>query len=201
MREIEIYDLRSTVWPKLIVWDFDLTLLSIHSWGAGIRAEDVASRTLSDDVADIDFFRHFVDRAQEQGIAVAIASFGQYEVIQAYMDRIIGRGVFNRENISTPSHFGTNDGCIMRGGKVPMLRALACRMLEACPTDLKVLASDIIFFDDSWDNVRGAIEHGFIHSVHVDRRGFCEHLWNEVKSPLNMDSLFDVCKFDDPLKF
>jgi len=99
-----------------------LTLLSIHSWGAGIRAEDVASRTLSDDVADIDFFRHFVDRAQEQGIAVAIASFGQYEVIQAYMDRIIGRGVFNRENISTPSHFGTNDGCIMRGGKVPMLR-------------------------------------------------------------------------------
>ena len=102
MREIEIYDLRSTVWPKLIVWDFDLTLLSIHSWGAGIRAEDVASRTLSDDVADIDFFRHFVDRAQEQGIAVAIASFGQYEVIQAYMDRIIGRGVFNRENISTP---------------------------------------------------------------------------------------------------
>lgn len=74
-------------------------------------------------------------------------------------------------------------------------------MLEACPTDLKVLASDIIFFDDSWDNVCGAIEHGFIHSVHVDRRGFCEHLWNEVKSPLNMDSLFDVCKFDDPLKF
>ena len=122
MREIEIYDLRSTVWPKLIVWDFDLTLLSIHSWGAGIRAEYVASRTLSDDVADIDFFRHFVDRAQEQGIAVAIASFGQYEVIQAYMDRIIGRGVFNRENISTQSLFGTNDGCIMRGGKVPMLR-------------------------------------------------------------------------------
>ena len=38
------------------------------------------------------------------------------------MDRIIGRGVFNRENICTPSHFGTNDGCIMRGGKVPMLR-------------------------------------------------------------------------------
>ena len=108
--------------PKLIVWDFDLTVLSIHSWAAGIRQKDVADRTLYDDVADLAFFRHFVQRALEQGFAVAIASFGQYEVIQAYMDRIVGRGVFNRENIATPSKFGSKDGRALRGGKFRCLR-------------------------------------------------------------------------------
>ncbi|ACO68405.1 hypothetical protein MICPUN_55064 [Micromonas commoda] len=185
--------------PKLIVWDFDLTVLSIHSWAAGIRQKDVADRTLYDDVADLAFFRHFVQRALEQGFAVAIASFGQYEVIQAYMDRIVGRGVFNRENIATPSKFGSKDGRALRGGKVPMLKSLACKMLRASPQELSLRKSDIIFFDDSWDNVCGAIENGFIHSVLVDCRGFCEQLWNEVKCPLGMDNFCDASKLDDSL--
>jgi hypothetical protein len=44
---------------------------------------DVAGRSLEQDVADAEFFRAFVGRAVAKGIQVAIASFGQYEVIQA----------------------------------------------------------------------------------------------------------------------
>ena len=104
-----------------MVFDFDLTILSIHSWGERVRPEDVASRSLEDDVADLEFFRVFVERALASGIKVAIASFGVYEVIQAYMDRAVGPGVFTRANISTPSQHGTKDGHVVRGGKVPQL--------------------------------------------------------------------------------
>lgn len=127
MGDVKKRDSCLSIRPKLIVWDFDLTVLSIHSWVAGIRPKDVANRTLYEDVADLAFFRHFVQRALEQGFAVAVASFGQYEVIQAYMDRIMGRGVFNRENIATPSKFGSRDGCTLRGGKVPMLKVCETR--------------------------------------------------------------------------
>ena len=48
---------------KLVVFDFDLTILSIHSWGERVRPEMVASRCLEDDVADLEFFRIFIDRA------------------------------------------------------------------------------------------------------------------------------------------
>lgn len=111
----------SNTQTKLVVFDFDLTILSIHSWGERVRPEDVASRSLEDDVADLEFFRVFVERALASGIKVAIASFGVYEVIQAYMDRAVGPGVFTRANISTPSQHGTKDGHVVRGGKVPQL--------------------------------------------------------------------------------
>ena len=39
----------------------------------------------------------------------------------------MGRGVFNRENIATPSKFGSRDGCTLRGGKVPMLKVCETR--------------------------------------------------------------------------
>lgn len=45
----------------------------------------------------------------------------------------------------------------------------------------------------------GAIENGFIHSVLVDCRGFCEQLWNEVKCSLGMDNFCDASKLDDSL--
>lgn len=111
----------STSTPALIIWDFDLTILSLHSWGERIRPQDVAQRSLEQDVADLEFFRTFVQRALAKGVKVAVASFGVYEVIQNYMDRVVGPGVFTRENISTPSQHGTLDGHVVEGGKVPQL--------------------------------------------------------------------------------
>jgi hypothetical protein len=57
--------------PSLVVWDFDLTLLSIHSWGARIHPSDVAHRSLEQDIADLEFFRAFVKRALAKGVQVS----------------------------------------------------------------------------------------------------------------------------------
>ena len=70
---------------RLVVWDFDLTILSVHSWTENIKPEDFASRDVREDVADIEFFQKFVCRALERDVKVAVASFGRYEVIQAYL--------------------------------------------------------------------------------------------------------------------
>ena len=107
--------------PRLVVWDFDLTILSVHSWTENIKPEDVASRDIREDVADLEFFQKFVCRALERDVKVAVASFGRYEVFQEYLDRAVGPGKFSRDNITTPSQYGLSDGCAMQGGKVPML--------------------------------------------------------------------------------
>ena len=71
------------------MFDFDLTILRIHSWGERVRPEDVEHRDFDRDVADLAFFRAFVLALRDAGVQVAIASFGQYEVIQRYMDRAL----------------------------------------------------------------------------------------------------------------
>lgn len=87
------------------------------------------------DFTDLAFFTALVHLLRERGVAVAIASFGRYEVIQAYMDRAFGivvgdaaseaTRIFTRTSISTPSTVGVHDGFVVPGGKIPQLQALA----------------------------------------------------------------------------
>eukprot|EP00227_Mantoniella_beaufortii_P020266 CAMPEP_0197580076 /NCGR_PEP_ID=MMETSP1326-20131121/3951_1 /TAXON_ID=1155430 /ORGANISM="Genus nov. species nov., Strain RCC2288" /LENGTH=190 /DNA_ID=CAMNT_0043143727 /DNA_START=89 /DNA_END=661 /DNA_ORIENTATION=+ len=171
---------------NLIVFDFDLTILNIHSWSERIAPRDVPFRNLEEDVADLEFFRAFVGRALDKGIEIAIASFGMYEVIQGYMDRAVGPGVFTRENISTPSQHGTKDGFVVQGGKVPQLRSLTSRLLKVPPGEVPAAASGVLFFDDSSENIEAALQAGFTHSVST-KQFFTRHLWDEVKGTLGME--------------
>jgi hypothetical protein len=171
---------------ELVVFDFDLTILRIHSWGERIRPENVAARNLEDDVADLAFFRDFVTRLTLANVKVAIASFGQYEVIQKYVDRVFGDGqtFFSRENISTPSQHGAKDGYCVVGGKVPQLHALTTKLLGAGKADAAqrewvAIKKRVAFLDDSVENVKGALEAGFSRSALVDSRGFTEEHWRE----------------------
>ena len=172
---------------RLVVFDFDLTVLRIHSWGERVRPEDVEHRDLDEDVADLAFFRAFVLALENAGVRVAIASFGQYEVIQKYMDLTFGRGqtVFGRKNVSTPSAVGFRDGSSVPGGKVPQLCALVEDALfdgqEKASLDAGVwqaAVQDVAFFDDDEQNVRGAERAGFRRAALVDRDvGFTRESW------------------------
>jgi len=133
---------------KVVVWDFDLTILSIHSFGERIAPAAVAVRSMEADFRDLAFFRRVVSELRSRSIDVAVASFGRYDVIQAYMDRIfedasvdssIGSRVFDRANILTPSTVGLPDGCSMPGGKNTLLQHI-CEKHGAMPRD-------VIFFD------------------------------------------------------
>ena len=149
---------------RLVVFDFDLTILRIHSWGERVRPEDVEHRDLDRDVADLAFFRAFVLALRDAGVQVAIASFGQYEVIQRYMDRAFGDGqtVFGRGNVSTPSAVGFRDGTSVPGGKVPQLEALVRAVLLDGAAESEARKDEeawraatraVAFFDDDERNV------------------------------------------------
>jgi len=104
-----------------VVWDFDLTILRIHSYRTGIRSrEAVASRDLGADFADLEFFTTLVHRLIEAGIDVHVASFGRNEVIQAYLERAVGDS-FGPDRVSTPATVGGRDGRPTLNGKNPQL--------------------------------------------------------------------------------
>eukprot|EP00239_Pterosperma_sp_CCMP1384_P003913 CAMPEP_0197845432 /NCGR_PEP_ID=MMETSP1438-20131217/2367_1 /TAXON_ID=1461541 /ORGANISM="Pterosperma sp., Strain CCMP1384" /LENGTH=277 /DNA_ID=CAMNT_0043456727 /DNA_START=232 /DNA_END=1062 /DNA_ORIENTATION=- len=149
--------------PLIYVWDFDQTILKIHSFAQRIRPEDVQFRNIFEDTADLIFFRMFVDRALKHRAQVAIASFGQYETIKEYMDHITP-GVFNRTNISTPMSIGERDGQNLRCGKVPQLDLLMNTLVakSSNPMNPRAIRSRCMFFDDQLDNIRRCNEAGYI---------------------------------------
>lgn len=187
---------------RLVVFDFDLTILRIHSWGERVRPEDVEHRHLDRDVADLAFFRAFVLALRDAGVRVAVASFGQYEVIQRYMDAVFGDGqsVFKRANVSTPSTVGFRDGTSVPGGKVPQLCALVSEQLfdgtaqnELDEEVWRAATSAVAFFDDDVKNVDGAKRAGYARAALVDGDvGFTRESWEGgLRSAVGMGS-FEV---------
>jgi len=102
--------------------------------------------------------------AKERGIVVKIASFGSYDVIQAYCDLALGDGVMTREDISTPSVVGSRDGCSVEGGKNKQLQKICEEMYGIDAWKERV--DTVVLFDDDERNVAAAIASGF-RAVHT----------------------------------
>lgn len=89
----------------LWVWDFDDTLIDTTTY----YVQDMSTKAILDRTeAELNqewpcwkYFRDLVIFLVSNGKRVGIASFGTYEIIQAYMDRVFGRGqkYFTRVNI------------------------------------------------------------------------------------------------------
>jgi hypothetical protein len=112
---------------SLVAFDFDLTVLRIHSWGSKIEASGVEKRRWQDDFEDLELFRAVCRGLVKRGVRVAIASFGSREVITKYLDLAFGadrKDIFPDNCISTPSSVGMTDGCSVEGGKNPQLAKL-----------------------------------------------------------------------------
>ncbi len=142
---------------------------------------DAATRPLEQDFADLDFFRACVAALTARGHVVAVASFGQFEVIEAYLTRACP-GIFGRSNISTPSSVGVPDGFSVPGGKTPQLEQLVAGLLLGdCmlpPTEPD--RQRVVFLDDSRPNVEGALAAGYTRSYLVPRGGFTRAAWKAL---------------------
>jgi len=93
---------------KLWVWDFDDTLIDSTTYlksdmnPASIRKRTTAQLNIED--PQWRYFKRLVEFLVMHGRYVAIASFGTYEIIKAYMDRIFGfnQNFFNKQNLVAP---------------------------------------------------------------------------------------------------
>ena len=93
---------------KLWVWDFDDTIINTDAY---LKRDMKPStiRNLKNSELDIDcpqwrYFKRLIEFLVMHGKYVAIASFGTYEIIRAYMDRIFGfnQKFFNKRNTVAP---------------------------------------------------------------------------------------------------
>ena len=89
--QISLYLLKQC---KLWVWDFDDTLIDTKTYlDKDMSPAVILKRTddeLTKDIPQWKYFRRLVEYLVMNGRYVSIASFGTYEIIQAYMSRIMG---------------------------------------------------------------------------------------------------------------
>ena len=129
-----------------------------------------------------------------RGDAVAVASFGCYDVICAYLERMCP-GVFNRDNISTPACVDVPDGCSVPGGKNPQLELLLGALLASegsKASSLEAHRHRVVFFDDSVQNVTLARAAGYSRSFVVPRGGFTREAWLGLLREPHADTLVRI---------
>lgn len=87
-----------TAGVRLVAFDFDLCVLSIHSYALRLTPAAVLARTtpLAQDFTDLPLFQALVESLLAHGVPVAIASFGRNEVIRTFLGRafpaVVGGG-------------------------------------------------------------------------------------------------------------
>ena len=168
---------------RLVAWDFDQTILSIHAFKECVEPSDVPQRWHAD-VCDLALLRTFVHVARSRGVHVGIASFGRQDVIIAYMVAILkGTGhedAFNAANVATPASLGMRDGRTVRpNGKPRLLKLLRARAAKAAGS--RVARSEVLFFDDQLANVETCKSNGYSRSCHV-ASGFTRQAIATVRS-------------------
>ncbi|KAA0150847.1 hypothetical protein FNF29_04961 [Cafeteria roenbergensis] len=144
---------------KAVVFDFDLTVLRIHSFSARIEPDMIASRAWEKDFADLKAFEAVCKGLAARDVRVAIASFGRKDVITEYLKRVFGDEmdeIFPPEAICTPADVGSVDGHALPDGKNTQIGVLMKSM---------GIADDprrILFFDDDRANCSKAAAIGVL---------------------------------------
>jgi FMN phosphatase YigB (HAD superfamily) len=160
----------------LYVFDFDMTILKIHSYAQNMTPSQVESmgwRKLMDQFADPIFFRDLINYLISRNKKVAIASFGKYNVIKAYLDRLFDNtSIFGLDNIITPP----NERNIRPSDDKN-------EYLVGLIRDLNINYKRVIFFDDDINNVNKSKELG-IMAIQIDpMNGFNRNVWNQLAKP------------------
>ena len=181
---------------RLVVWDFDMTILRIHSFAKRISALDIPRRDYERDCADANFFRAFLREMKQKSIEVAIASFGKRDVIETYIKHLVDaeKGddvadyafVDTQKSIVTPNDVGGTDGCSMKD-KSRMLDMLTKRYVLSMSEDdilkegngvnvdvlLEKARKKVVFFDDDEDNINAAKKQHLSKLVRMTSKDFC----------------------------
>ena len=147
---------------KLWVWDFDDTLIDTKTYfKKHMEPESILKRTddeLTKDIPQWKYFRRLVEYLVMNGRYVGIASFGTYEIIQAYMQRIMGfnQHYFTKSNIVAPCYSARTS---FRFNLPPNKNEYIYSLMRVYRVqDFK----RVVLFDDKPSNIADAIAIGII---------------------------------------
>lgn len=146
---------------RLVAFDFDYTVLHVHTFYDGIASRHVPSRNLHNDFADLTLFKCILKACQQAHIHVGIVSFAHTPVIDAYLNAASLTSFF------PPGTVRGHDTTRVRGSKKStMLDNL--RRAVVGPSDKAIQPHNTILFDDSPGNLLDAHAHMY-KVVHVVR--------------------------------
>lgn len=147
---------------KLWVWDFDDTLIDTSVYySSNMKPASILERTdkeLDNEVPQWRYFRRLVEYLVSNGRYIGIASFGTYEIILAYMKRIMGfnQQFFTRKNIIAPD-FKMRD--LYRWNQPPNKNEYIYQLMRIYRVqDFK----RVVLFDDNATNIADAIGIGIV---------------------------------------
>jgi len=147
---------------KLWVWDFDDTLIDTkYYYKSNMEPAAILKRTddeLTSEVPQWKYFKQVVEYLVKHGKYVGIASFGTYEIIQAYMDRILGfnQTFFKSRNIIAPIY---QDRVCRRFKAPPNKNEYIYKMMKMYKIeDFK----SVVLFDDLPSNIADGISVGIV---------------------------------------
>jgi len=147
---------------KLWVWDFDDTLIDTMTYLKKDMSPDAilnrCDSALDQEIPQWRYFRRLVEFLVMHGRYVGIASFGTYEIIQAYMKRIMGynQQFFTNKNIIAPK---MKDRDVYRFNIPPNKNEYIYTLMQVYRVqDFK----RVVLFDDKPSNVSDAIAIGIV---------------------------------------
>ena len=170
---------------KLWVWDFDDTLIDSTTYiKRNMEPSKIRIRTdaeLDIEVPQWRYFKRLVEFLVSHGRYVGIASFGTYEIIYAYLDRIMGfnQKYFNRNNIIAPTYEERGDRTF---SLPPHKNEYIYKLMKSYKVeDFK----RVVLFDDMASNISEATGIGVVAiQIATPRNGDSENLYF---GPWNMD--------------
>ena len=147
---------------KLWVWDFDDTLIDTQTYySSNMKPAAILERTnaqLDVEIPQWRYFRRLVEYLVSNGRYVGIASFGTYEIIQAYMKRIMGfnQQFFTKKNIIAPEY---KERDLYRYNQPPNKNEYIYQLMRVYRVqDFK----RVVLFDDNASNIADAISIGIV---------------------------------------
>ena len=162
----------------LFIWDFDLTILKIHSYAMEVKSGDVEGmnwKRLMCQFADPIFFRDLVNYLVSHKKKVAIISFGTYNVIKSYLDRLFDDNkIFGLDNIITPLEGN------QRYNKLFKPSSDKNQYIIDVARKHSIDYSKVIFFDDDTNNIEKSKELGISSYLINPKNGFNKEFWNNL---------------------
>jgi hypothetical protein len=147
---------------KLWVWDFDDTIIDTSVYySCNMKPDAILQRTdsqLDNEVPQWRYFRRLVEYLVGNGRYIGIASFGTYEIILAYMKRIMGfnQKFFTKANIIAPEF---TDRELRRFNQPPNKNEYVYQLMRIYRVqDFK----RVVLFDDNASNIADAIGIGIV---------------------------------------
>ena len=151
---------------KIVAFDFDQTIVKVHTFFQGVTPNNVHNRSLHEDFADLTLFQEIVQKLQKNNVQVAVASFGYKKVIETYLRTVL-------------PHESESIIVLSRGSCLTKSKMLKKLLTEAESNNLKISRSQVVLFDDDIKNCVSCTKAGY-NSYEVDpQTGLSRQFWKK----------------------